>query len=49
VGAGAVTLRTAGGVPELANQAVIVCAGVELPTALPKRVGVQFSTKYGTA
>ncbi len=43
-----VTLKTEAGVRELANQAVIVCAGGELPTPLLQRMGVQFATKYGT-
>jgi thioredoxin reductase (NADPH) len=45
----AVALQTAAGAMRLANQAVIVCAGGELPTPLLQRVGVQFATKYGTA
>jgi thioredoxin reductase (NADPH) len=31
------------------NDAVIVCAGGELPTPLLQKMGVQFSTKHGTA
>ena len=34
---------------ELANDAVIVCAGGLLPTPLLKQVGIEFETKYGTA
>jgi len=32
----------------LPNQAVIVCAGGELPTPLLRKVGIQFETKFGT-
>lgn len=45
----AVALQTETGTLRLANQAVIVCAGGELPTPLLQRAGVQFATKYGTA
>ncbi len=45
----AVTLQTETGAQRLPNQAVIVCAGGELPTPLLQRAGVQFATKYGTA
>ena len=31
------------------NDAVIVCAGGLLPTALLQKVGIQFDTKFGTA
>jgi thioredoxin reductase (NADPH) len=31
------------------NDAVIVCAGGELPTPLLQKMGVQFATKYGDA
>ncbi|MGZ5249965.1 MAG: NAD(P)-binding domain-containing protein [Caldimonas sp.] len=34
---------------EIANDAVIVCAGGLLPTPLLKKVGIEFETKYGTA
>ncbi|MBI5613237.1 MAG: NAD(P)-binding domain-containing protein [Gammaproteobacteria bacterium] len=34
---------------ELANDAVIVCAGGVLPTPFLKKVGIQIETKYGTA
>ena len=44
-----VSLRTEDGPVQLRNQAVIVCAGGELPTALLQRVGVHFETKYGSA
>lgn len=33
----------------LRNDAVIVCAGGELPTPLLQKMGVRFETKYGTA
>ena len=32
----------------LPNQAVIVCAGGELPTPLLRKVGIQFETKFGS-
>lgn len=32
----------------LPNEAVIVCAGGELPTPLLRQVGIQFETKFGT-
>ena len=32
---------------ELRNDAVIVCAGGELPTPLLKKIGVMFETKHG--
>ncbi len=44
-----VALKTEAGARVLPNQAVIVCAGGELPTPLLQRMGVQFATKYGTA
>jgi thioredoxin reductase (NADPH) len=31
------------------NDAVIVCAGGELPTALLQGAGIRFETKFGTA
>lgn len=34
---------------ELANDAIIVCAGGVLPTPLLQKVGIGFETKYGTA
>lgn len=49
VGADTVELRTATGAVILDNEAVIVCAGGELPTPLLKSIGIQFETKYGTA
>ena len=30
------------------NDAVIVCAGGELPTPLLRKIGIQFETKFGT-
>lgn len=44
-----VSLRTEGAVQTHANDAVIVCAGGVLPTALLQQLGVRFETKYGTA
>lgn len=43
-----VSMKTEAGPRELPNQAVIVCAGGELPTPLLQRVGVKFETKFGT-
>jgi thioredoxin reductase/NAD-dependent dihydropyrimidine dehydrogenase PreA subunit len=34
---------------ELANDAVIICAGGVLPTPFLKKIGIQVETKYGTA
>jgi thioredoxin reductase len=33
---------------ELPNDAVIVCAGGELPTPMLKKIGIQIETRYGT-
>ncbi|HSB23219.1 MAG TPA: NAD(P)-binding domain-containing protein [Burkholderiaceae bacterium] len=44
-----VHLKTTGGAVALRNQAVIVCAGGLLPTALLQRIGILFETKHGTA
>ena len=33
---------------ELPNDAVIVCAGGELPTPLLQKIGIRFETKFGT-
>jgi thioredoxin reductase len=33
----------------LRNDAVIVCAGGQLPTELLRKVGIRFDTKFGTA
>jgi thioredoxin reductase/NAD-dependent dihydropyrimidine dehydrogenase PreA subunit len=49
IGAADVTLRTKEGTQVLGNDAVIVCAGGVLPTALLQQAGIGFSTKYGTA
>jgi NADH dehydrogenase FAD-containing subunit len=44
-----VRLQTRAGAQTLPNQAVIVCAGGVLPTAVLQKAGVQFETKYGAA
>ncbi len=44
-----VDLQTATGPLQLAVDAVLVCAGGELPTALLQRVGIVFETKFGAA
>ena len=33
---------------ELANDAIIVCAGGELPTPMLKKIGIQVDARYGT-
>jgi thioredoxin reductase len=46
----AVTLRLGDGrALGLPNDAVIVCAGGQLPTPLLKDIGIRFETKHGTA
>jgi thioredoxin reductase/Pyruvate/2-oxoacid:ferredoxin oxidoreductase delta subunit len=47
IGTADVTLEHAGEVRRLRNDAVIVCAGGELPFDLLKRVGIAFSTHRG--
>lgn len=50
IGAGDVELRLADNQTEvLACDAVIVCAGGQLPTPLLQKVGIHFETKFGTA
>jgi len=44
-----VQLKTTGGTVALPNQAVIVCAGGQLPTPLLQKIGIRFDTKHGTA
>jgi thioredoxin reductase len=44
-----VRLKTTAGDATLRNQAVIVCAGGLLPTALLQKIGILFETKHGTA
>ena len=45
-----VTLRVQGlGTRQLPNDAVIVCAGGQLPTPLLKDIGIRFETRHGTA
>jgi thioredoxin reductase len=43
-----VLLRRDGRVHEIANDAVIVCAGGLMPTDLLDRIGIAVDTKYGT-
>jgi thioredoxin reductase/NAD-dependent dihydropyrimidine dehydrogenase PreA subunit len=45
---GHVELKSSRGVERLRNDAVIVCAGGELPTAMLRQVGIEFATKHGT-
>ncbi len=44
-----VTIRTPAGSRNLANDAVLVCAGGILPDGLLKEIGILIETKYGTA
>lgn len=44
-----VDIEERGQIVQLRNDAVIVCAGGELPTPLLQKMGVQFETKHGTA
>ena len=44
-----VTVSCQGTNEDVANDAVIVCAGGVLPTPLLQKVGIEFETKYGTA
>jgi thioredoxin reductase/NAD-dependent dihydropyrimidine dehydrogenase PreA subunit len=49
IGEDTVLLRRDGRVHEIANDAVIVCAGGLMPTDLLDRIGIAVDTKYGTA
>jgi len=49
IGATTATLECAGRTVELANDAVIICAGGILPTPLLKDMGILVETKFGTA
>jgi thioredoxin reductase len=49
IDAGQVRLRQGDNAITLPNDAVIVCAGGQLPTPLLQKVGIQFETKFGTA
>jgi thioredoxin reductase (NADPH) len=44
-----VRLRCAAGDQLLRNDAVVVCAGGQLPTPLLQSIGIDFETKFGTA
>ncbi|MEZ5571402.1 MAG: NAD(P)-binding domain-containing protein [Halioglobus sp.] len=44
-----IELETAGGVVELDNDAVIICAGGVLPTAFLRSIGIEVETRFGTA
>ncbi|RIK94504.1 MAG: 4Fe-4S ferredoxin [Proteobacteria bacterium] len=48
IGRDTVRLRTPGGEKELANDAVIVCAGGVLPSAFLRACGVEIEKKHGT-
>jgi thioredoxin reductase (NADPH) len=47
--AASIRLATASGSREIANDAVIVCAGGQLPTPLLQQIGIEFETKFGSA
>lgn len=49
IGARHVHLKTKEGEIELPNDAIIVCAGGVLPTEFLKTLGIETTTKYGTA
>ncbi|HEX6016898.1 MAG TPA: NAD(P)-binding domain-containing protein [Burkholderiaceae bacterium] len=49
IAADRVQLQTKAGTADLPNQAVIVCAGGQLPTPLLQKIGILFETKHGTA
>jgi thioredoxin reductase (NADPH) len=44
-----VRLKTQAGTKTLRNDAVIVCAGGQLPTPLLQQIGIEFDTKHGSA
>jgi len=44
-----VELQSAEGPVQLANDAVIICAGGVLPTPFLQKIGIEIETKYGTA
>ncbi len=48
IGADDVTIEAEGGAKKMKNDAVIVCAGGELPIPLLQKVGIMFETKHGT-
>ena len=49
IGVSDVVIEQKGQRMRIRNDAVIVCAGGVLPTALLKSVGIEVETKYGTA
>ena len=49
IGAEQVAWQTRAGPLTLRNDAVVVCAGGQLPTPLLQQIGIEFATKYGTA
>jgi thioredoxin reductase/ferredoxin len=48
IGRDKVALQRGDAAVELRNDAVIVCAGGQLPTPLLQSIGIRFETKYGT-
>lgn len=49
IGEDTVTLETANGTKELANDAVVVCAGGILPTPLLRAAGIEIEVRHGEA
>ncbi len=45
----ALILKTSDGDSELANDAVLVCAGGILPTPFLEKVGIKVEARFGTA
>jgi thioredoxin reductase (NADPH) len=43
-----VKIKKAGNIIELTNEAIIVCAGGELPTSMLKKIGIQVEARYGS-
>lgn len=48
IGTSTITITKGKGVAKIPNDAVIVCAGGELPTPFLKKVGIQVEAHYGT-
>jgi NADH dehydrogenase FAD-containing subunit len=46
--ADSIRIKTGAGEAELKNDAVIVCAGGELPTPFLKKIGVMVEARFGT-
>jgi thioredoxin reductase len=48
IGRDKVALQRGDAAVDLRNDAVVVCAGGQLPTPLLQSIGIRFDTKYGT-